>query len=94
MGYLVPPPPPAIRLLEGDPLRLPLRQGPPLEAPPAGPIPGRPGQPVVVAFDPLGAIGDAICDALVGLLPLPTLPAPLTEEHRDEWPQLYPGEGA
>ncbi len=110
MGYLVPPPPPLIRPgevqrprgtavrmvrpLEGDPIRQPIRQGPSLLPPPTGPIPGRPGQAVGVAFDPLGGINDAIRDALARLVPLPTLPAPLTEDWRDEWPRLFPAEEA
>lgn len=115
MGYLVPPPPPRhrpvrlghftnaeIRMLEGDPIKLPLRQGlakvpPPYPAtegllpgyPPdrsaSGLIPSRPGQ----SFDPSPGWLRAVGAALVALLPSPTLPAPLTEDHREDWPNLY-----
>lgn len=95
-----------MRGLEGDPIRQPLCMGPALLPPPPryptterlmsgyppdrmphSPLPGE-------SFDPTPGWLRAVGDALLALVPFPLLPAPLTEDHRDGWPQLYPDEEA
>lgn len=80
--------PPAAHVLHQGPMKIP----PPdlagidrIGGRKTGPIPGRPGQSVGVTFDPIGTL----CDALVALLPVPTLPEMLTEDDREAWPNIY-----